>query len=109
MRPVSRLWPIARLGFPEDRKKALDQNLSKYHDREGFQDPNDHIMLIDYLYYVAVDEPFEFEKDWNPVWRFIGKHMYWHPKVLEATQNHLRTLFQVPKGDPIPPVRYRAD
>jgi hypothetical protein len=67
--------------------------------------PDEQTACFDFLYYTGSANTFEWEKDYNPTWRFVGTHMRWNATLEERAKGYLRRLFSVQKNKDIPPVR----
>ncbi|KAG9017681.1 hypothetical protein FRB90_000271 [Tulasnella sp. 427] len=96
-------WGLAQLGFKDGREEAL-QNAKVYpsgHHRHELP-PDDQIMCFDNLYYVGASKLFEWEKDYSPAWRFVGKHARFHPKMVKLAEQYLRKAFGLSDGELIP-------
>lgn len=50
------------------------------------------------------NQPYEFEFDYSPAWRFVGQHMRWHPDLQQTAEQYVRRTVGAPEGQPIPPV-----
>ncbi|KZO95710.1 hypothetical protein CALVIDRAFT_549873 [Calocera viscosa TUFC12733] len=95
---------LMALGFPSGRTNALDQN--RPHPSPGRGDilePSDHVLCFDFLYYLSVDRDYEWEYDWSPQWRFVGKHIHWAPAMEELAKRYVNRHFGLPENGPIPP------
>ena len=49
-------------------------------------------------------QPFEYNFDVGPTWRFVLKHLRWTKKLQAIGDHYLRVIFDVPEHEPIPPV-----
>ena len=56
--------------------------------------------------YTCVVQAYEFERDYSPVWRFIGTHAHWSSRFLSLTRTALSVTFDlVPRpSTPISPI-----
>ncbi|OSD05608.1 hypothetical protein PYCCODRAFT_1464961 [Trametes coccinea BRFM310] len=103
----SSFWSLAKLAFPDGRAEALskpDENPTR--PSEGNQvilPPDEQLLCYDYLYYVCALEPFEFEKDYSPLWREVMVHAHWTPFLEDLARQYLRRLFRLPPNADIPP------
>ena len=68
-------------------------------------EPGEHLLCFDFLYFMAVQEPFEWRRDYAPVWRAVGQHLHWTDRVEEIARSYLRKTFKLQDGAEIPPVR----
>lgn len=122
----STFWSLAKLAFPEGRADALSrphENPTRKSEGNGIAlPPDEQLACFDYLYYVcALDvraspsfhsscllnhsQPFEFERDYSPMWREVMVHARWTSDLEELARGYLRRLFRLPGGAAIPPVR----
>jgi hypothetical protein len=49
-------------------------------------------------------QPFEYNFDIFPTWRFVLKHLRWTKRLQAIGDHYLRVIFDVPEHEPIPPV-----
>ncbi|KAG6328267.1 hypothetical protein ID866_10822 [Astraeus odoratus] len=99
------LWSLARLSFPEGREDAkLDDllNLPSPGNQVSLP-PDDHLLCFDLLYYMGVDRPFEWERDYSPGWRFVGKYMHWNSTLEQLAEEHVRRALDIADREPTPP------
>ncbi|KZT30814.1 hypothetical protein NEOLEDRAFT_1174185 [Neolentinus lepideus HHB14362 ss-1] len=103
-------WALAQYSYPEGRADALaripDGGAELTHPAQASGetlDPDEQMMCLDYLYYVAAHTPFEFEKDFSPAWREVATHMHWTDRLQEITNGYIRKAFELPEGADIPP------
>jgi len=97
-------WSLATLAFPEIRSNNLaSTNLPSPHHQVSLP-PDDQVLCYDYLYYVGAQNPFEWEMDYSPAWRFVGQHMRWNASMEKLAEEHARRAMKVPTGEPTPPV-----
>lgn len=62
---------------------------------------------MDYLFYSGIIYGKDtFDSDHAPVWRFVGKHARFLPKVTALATRYLEKAFGLTKGSPVPPVRW---
>ncbi|KAG8976438.1 hypothetical protein FRC05_003681 [Tulasnella sp. 425] len=97
------LWGLAKLGFPEGREEALRSTtpIPSYYYKES-RIPNETFLCFDMLYYTSVFEPFEWERDYAPVWRFVGRHLRFHPNMIKLAESYIRKAFGLFEVEPIP-------
>jgi hypothetical protein len=87
--------------------------------------PEEHVACFDYLYYLCAQavrdstsiydssplsewrQPFEYNYDVGPTWRFVLKHLRWSKRLQGIADSYLRIVFEVPEHEPIPPVSTR--
>ncbi|KIJ97386.1 hypothetical protein K443DRAFT_681533 [Laccaria amethystina LaAM-08-1] len=98
-------WPLASLGFPHARAEA--SSLAAPMPSEFGQvtlPPDDQMLCYDYLFYVGASQPFEFEFDYSPAWRFVGQYMRWAPRIEHIADKYIRRSFGVTDPQtPTPP------
>jgi hypothetical protein len=49
-------------------------------------------------------QPFEFDFDYSPAWRFVGKHMHWFPPLQNLAELYVRRAVGASEDGPTPPV-----
>lgn len=94
-------WGLAELGYPEGRNQALGDSIK---DKKAVL-PDHRLMCFDHLYYASVWQPFEWEKEWSPAWRFVGRHFHFHPDVAKLAESYVRKAFHIAENAAIPKVR----
>jgi hypothetical protein len=52
-------------------------------------------------------QPFEYNFDVGPAWRFVLKHLRWSKRLQGIADGYLRIIFEVAEHEPIPPVSTR--
>ncbi|KXN88805.1 hypothetical protein AN958_06674 [Leucoagaricus sp. SymC.cos] len=95
-------WALASLAFPEGRQENLQMPLASpaHH---VLLPPDEHLLCYDYLYYVCAHQPFEFEFDYSPAWRFVGQHLRWTPRLETIADIYVRATLGTPEGSETPP------
>ncbi|KAF6766677.1 hypothetical protein DFP72DRAFT_1162239 [Ephemerocybe angulata] len=58
--------------------------------------PDEQLLCYDYLYYLCAQQPFEFNFDFSPAWRFVGQHMRWTPQLDNLVDQYARRAIGVP-------------
>jgi len=96
--PHATFWGLASLAFPDTRASNLQSPASS-----PVLPPDDHLLCFDYLYYVGANSGYEWESDYSPAWRFVGRHMHWTPQLLQITENYVRHALVVAPYEPTPP------
>lgn len=105
MNQHNNFWGLAKLGFPEGRQEALrGQTPSPSNLHKQVLLPDDQLMCFDILYYTAAFETFEWEKDYSPAWRFVGRHLHFKPDLVKLAEFHTRKALGIQEDSPIPPV-----
>jgi len=64
--------------------------------------PDEQLLCYDYLYYVCAQQPFEFNFDYSPAWRFVGQYMRWSPQLESLINQYARRTIGVPDDEPTP-------
>ncbi|KAI0638784.1 hypothetical protein C8Q77DRAFT_1151813 [Trametes polyzona] len=103
----STFWSLAKLAFPEGRAEALSrphENPTRPSEvNKVIIPPDEQLVCYDYLYYVCALEPFEFERDYSPMWREVMIHARWTSSLQDLARGYLRRVFRLPPGAAIPP------
>ncbi|KAI6012459.1 hypothetical protein F5J12DRAFT_781406 [Pisolithus orientalis] len=94
---------LARLAYPEARETAISQPPDPSPQHQVSLPPDDHLLCYDYLYYTAVTSAWEWNWDYSPVWRFVGKHMHWNATLEKLADEHARRAMNISDGEPTPP------
>ncbi|RDB28949.1 hypothetical protein Hypma_015821 [Hypsizygus marmoreus] len=98
----SSFWSLAALAFPEARSANLVPPL-KSPQNHVLLPPDEQLLCYDYLYYVCANQPFEFEFDYSPAWRFVGQYMYWTPTIERLADQYVRRAIGAAEDHPTPP------
>ncbi|TCD62408.1 hypothetical protein EIP91_006936 [Steccherinum ochraceum] len=98
----STFWALARLAYPQDRNKSIGnaQPSPQYHIT---LDPDEHMLCYDYLYYACAQQSFEFDYDYAPQWKDVGKHLYWSDHVADTAALYVKQLLGYPEDGETPP------
>ncbi|KAJ6615644.1 hypothetical protein B0H10DRAFT_1915811 [Mycena sp. CBHHK59/15] len=64
--------------------------------------PDKHLLCFDNLYWVGAKWPHEWNEEISPAWRFVGRHIYWTPKIRELANTYVRKALRVPPHEPTP-------
>ncbi|KIO21681.1 hypothetical protein M407DRAFT_80126 [Tulasnella calospora MUT 4182] len=96
-------WGLAKLGFPQGRQEALQGTtpFPSYRYKKSMT-PDETFMCFDMLYYVSAFNPFEWETDYSPAWRFVGRHLHFHPNMIKLAETYIRKAFGLFEVEPIP-------
>ncbi|KAK7031515.1 hypothetical protein R3P38DRAFT_818327 [Favolaschia claudopus] len=95
-------WTIASLAFPETRARNLQApTLSPI--RSVALPPDEHMVCYDYLYYVGTYTDYEWESDFSPAWRFVGRHMHWTPQLQQLAERYTREALGLASYQATPP------
>ncbi|KAL6310144.1 hypothetical protein BKA93DRAFT_721989 [Sparassis latifolia] len=98
----SSFWALARLGFPQERAKHLGTATPS--PQHGVTlDPDQQVLCYDYLYYTWAQQPYEWENDYFPAWRFVTKYLRWTKGIEALTALYLRRAFDLTTTAEIPP------
>ncbi|KAH7105754.1 hypothetical protein BKA62DRAFT_687863 [Auriculariales sp. MPI-PUGE-AT-0066] len=100
-----KIWPLARLAYPRGRAQAI-------HDGKVQSGPNsptnhthppdEHLVCYDFLYFAGVTIEDEWFHDFSPVWREIGQHVHWTPRIENLAKEYLQRHFKVASIKDIP-------
>ncbi|KAG9006312.1 hypothetical protein FRB93_008801 [Tulasnella sp. JGI-2019a] len=101
---------IAALGFPSGRAEGLVLGPQAHDDPTPFLSqhfnkaipPDERLMCMDTVYYVAGSQPFEWERDYSPAWRFVGKHLKFSERVQWVTEASLRRIWSLTEDEAFP-------
>ncbi|KAJ3568045.1 hypothetical protein NP233_g5974 [Leucocoprinus birnbaumii] len=96
-------WALASLAFPEGRQENLKPPLASP-THHVLLPPDEQLLCYDYLYYVCAHQPFEFEFDYSPAWRYVGQYLRWTPRLEAIADSYVRRTLGTPEGSPTPPV-----
>jgi hypothetical protein len=107
------------LAYPDGRNANL-QTPSPSPRHGASLPPDEHLVCYDYLYYVSAHkvgnasyvgilihisiQPFEFEYDFSPAWRYVAQYMRWTQPLEELADEYLRATIGVKASEPTPPV-----
>lgn len=98
-------WALAELGFPSGRERALGTPLPSPR-LSSTEHPDEHLLCYDFLYFAVARHTEEWERDFSPAWRFVGRHTHWTERIVNIANSYLRRIFEVPDlNDDIPTVR----
>jgi hypothetical protein len=97
---------LSTLPFPSARRAALAENSPlKSPLYELVMKPDEHMVCFDFLYWTAVIKEWEWEEDYNPVWRLIGRYAHWTDELSELANGYLRRIMGLHEDEDIPPVK----
>ncbi|KAJ7780327.1 hypothetical protein DFH07DRAFT_470175 [Mycena maculata] len=100
--PHALLWALASLAFNDSRTwTPREPDISPTH--HVALPPDDHLLCYDLLYYAGAHEIFEYNYDMSPVWRFVGQHMHWTPKIQKIAESYTRETLGIAGHAPISP------
>lgn len=49
-------------------------------------------------------QPYEFDYDYSPAWRFVGQYLHWTPQLEALVDHYVRKTIGVPDGEVTPTV-----
>ncbi|KZT41003.1 hypothetical protein SISSUDRAFT_982518 [Sistotremastrum suecicum HHB10207 ss-3] len=94
---------LASLSFPQTRSEALAEAAGKPYPDRHYVDPDEQMLCYDLLYYVASAVQYEWEREWSPAWRFVGRHIRWSDHVLDITKGVVGRTFGGSGTGDVPP------
>ncbi|RPD59329.1 hypothetical protein L226DRAFT_548405 [Lentinus tigrinus ALCF2SS1-7] len=103
----STFWSLAKLAFPEERKRVLDrpdEHPTRPSERKKVMiPPDEQLVCYDFLYYLCSVEPFDsFERDYSPMWRNVMKHAHWTRETTQLALSYLRKTLRLDDNASIP-------
>ncbi|KAF7290982.1 Lysophospholipase [Mycena chlorophos] len=102
--PWSRISVLIALAFPEIYKLAMASQQPAKSRHLGVELPPDqHLVCFDFLFSTVETMGNDLFHDYSSVWRLIGQHLHFHPKVERLAQEQLRKMFHLSETEPIPP------
>ncbi|KAG2140052.1 hypothetical protein DEU56DRAFT_291167 [Suillus clintonianus] len=96
-------WSLATLGFPQARSNNLGLTNHPSPQHQVSLPPDDHLLCFDFLYFVGAQNPWEWQSDYSPAWRFVGQHMRWNATIERLADAHARRAMNVQSNEPTPP------
>ncbi|RDX51420.1 hypothetical protein OH76DRAFT_1417184 [Lentinus brumalis] len=104
----STYWSLARLAFPEERKRILDrpdEHPTRPSERSRVMiPPDEQLACYDFLYFLCAAEPYDaFERDYSPMWRDVMLHARWTRETKELAQGYIRKTLHLEPDSTIPP------
>ncbi|KAI0347794.1 hypothetical protein BDW22DRAFT_1349857 [Trametopsis cervina] len=97
----STFWALARLAYPEDRNKNLGNTLPSPHLGEVLE-PDEHVVCYDYLYYACASLSSEYDYEYAPQWRYVGKYLHWAPEIESIATQYVNRALGLPESGPMP-------
>ncbi|KAJ7230252.1 hypothetical protein GGX14DRAFT_410269 [Mycena pura] len=100
----STFWSLAALDSPTARAESLvgTQALPSPQHQLSLP-PDEQLLCYDYLYYAVSSQPPEIGSEYSPVWRDVGQHMHWTPRLERLADEYVRQALGIDTEDPIPP------
>jgi hypothetical protein len=100
-------WPLADLISPLPGYTLPDNLPPPFPSSRGTSIPPDtQLACFDDLYFVTASQiDFEWEQQWSPAWRFVGRHLRFAKPMQQIAETYLRKAFAVQPLEPLPPVR----
>ncbi|KAJ3844938.1 hypothetical protein EV361DRAFT_943988 [Lentinula raphanica] len=100
--PHATFWSLARLAFPQAlHENAVTPLKSPLHGTS--LPPDEHMLCYDYMYYVCAQQPYEYDTDYSPAWRYVAQYMHWVPSIQDLANIYLNRAFGIPEGEATPP------
>ncbi|KAF9057026.1 hypothetical protein BJ165DRAFT_1536223 [Panaeolus papilionaceus] len=56
--------------------------------------PDEQLTCFDFLYYMTSSEVYEWRFSWSPVWRFVGRHLYFTDDIMNLAREYLLRAFE---------------
>ncbi|KAJ7493293.1 hypothetical protein B0H11DRAFT_2277367 [Mycena galericulata] len=96
-------WSLASLGYADTRpaNSDLEPERSPIHNISLW--PNEHLLCFDNVYFVCAHQAWEFDKQYSPAWRFVGRQMHWTSAIQSIADNYTRNALGVEYDEAIPP------
>lgn len=66
--------------------------------------PSHQLLCYDFLYFLSSHKGFEFEYEYSPAWRFVGRYVRWTKQIEDLAWAYLRNLWDVREDEDVPPV-----
>lgn len=97
-------WKVASLGFHNRAVEAARESttIPTPWSKEAIP-PDEHMLCFDFLYYLSVIKPFEWDEEYSPAWR-IATQIHWAPRLYDIGKPYLRRTFGLEHDSEIPPV-----
>ncbi|KAL0572931.1 hypothetical protein V5O48_009044 [Marasmius crinis-equi] len=100
--PHTLFWTLARFAYPETRQENLIPPLaSPLH--HATLPPDEQMLCYDFVYYVAAQQSWEFEKDYSPTWRHVAQHLHWSPRLTKLADEYVNRALGLSENAPTPP------
>lgn len=96
-------FKLAKLSNPDVRQQSLGTPQPS-HVLGATLHPDHQMLCFDVPYFISADEPWEYERDYSPVWHTVMKHAHFTPRLEAFADEYLRTTFQLSSDASIPPV-----
>ncbi|KAK0194202.1 hypothetical protein F5146DRAFT_926365 [Armillaria mellea] len=94
-------WTLARFAFPDTRNANLVTPLPSPILNVSLP-PDEQLLCYDYLYYVCAQQPFEYDHDYSPAWRFVTQHMHWVPSLEALAKTYINRALGLEDDGPTP-------
>ncbi|KLO06788.1 hypothetical protein SCHPADRAFT_1002133 [Schizopora paradoxa] len=102
--PHVTFWGLARTLFPTARRNALQHERIVPSSRSGHSlPPYERLACFDFLYYVSAADAYEWNTDYSPAWREVGRHVHWNASLANLANELIRETISLAPTDPIPP------
>lgn len=97
-------WALAKTAFPDVlHNKQFTANPLASRLNGVTLPPDEQMLCYDYLYYVCALEPYEYDKDYSPAWRYVGQYLHWVEPIQKLANLYLNRAFGLPELGPTPP------
>ncbi|KAF9041716.1 hypothetical protein BDZ89DRAFT_1060087 [Hymenopellis radicata] len=94
-------WALARLASPETREVSLVTPLPSPNNVSLA--PDEQLLCYDYLYYVCAQQPYEYDFEYSPAWRFVAQYMHFTPALEKLANTYINRAIGIPDDEPTPP------
>ncbi|KAK7465417.1 hypothetical protein VKT23_005395 [Stygiomarasmius scandens] len=102
--PHTTFWTLARFAYPETRNANLAEPRPSPQNQVSLP-PDEHLLCYDYIYYVCLQQPFEWNEDYSAPWRFVARYMHWNPSLEKLADSYVRRTMGIDESnsEPTPP------
>ncbi|KAI0785042.1 hypothetical protein C8Q75DRAFT_723287 [Abortiporus biennis] len=100
----STFYTMARLAYADDRDNSLGTPTeSPIH--HATLDPDEQLLCYDFLFYACtLAGTNEWEMDYAPQWRFVGRHLHWTSRIESIAASYVKRVFGLPADEgAVPP------
>ncbi|KAK7058451.1 hypothetical protein VNI00_002085 [Paramarasmius palmivorus] len=100
--PHATFWALARFAFPETREEHLVPPFPSPMHQVSLP-PDEQMLCYDFLYYVCAHQPFEFERDFSPAWRYVAQYLHWNPSLEILADTYVNRALGFADNEKTPP------
>ncbi|KAF7289478.1 hypothetical protein HMN09_01341800 [Mycena chlorophos] len=100
--PHASFWALASLTFPQTRAENLREPTLSPINQVALQ-PDESLVCFDYLYYIGASGTYEWEADYSPAWRFVGKYLHFTDTIVKLAEQYVRDAVAIAPYEPTPP------